>query len=154
MSEPIGEEFAAHIRVALESQGFLQLVGGKVGAIGAGFLELSLPYRREVTQQNGVFHGGAIAFLVDTATTGAAATVLRPGYSVITAEYKLNIVSPGTGDRLVCRAEVVKPGRMLTVVEAKVHALDGDESRLVAVALATIANLPPERTSPGFERRA
>ncbi len=107
-----------------------------------------------MTQQNGVFHGGAIAFLVDIATTAAAATVLRPGYSVITAEYKLNIVSPGTGDRLVCRAEVVKPGRMLTVVEAKVHALDGDKSRLVAVALATIANLPPERASPGFERRA
>ncbi len=45
VSEPIGEEFAAHIRAALESQGFLQLVGGQVGAIGAGFVELSLPYR-------------------------------------------------------------------------------------------------------------
>lgn len=153
MTEPLHEEYAKRIRAALESQGFLQLVGGEVGEIGAGFLEVSLPYRREVTQQNGVFHGGAIAFLVDTATTAAAATVLRPGYSVITAEYKLNIVSPGVGDRLVCRAEVVKPGRMLTVVEAKVHALAGDKSKLVAVALATIANLPPERQSPGFERQ-
>ncbi len=105
MTEALPEEYAQRIRAALESQGFLQLVGGEVGAIGTGFVEISLPYRREVTQQNGVFHGGAIAFLVDTAATAAAATVLRPGYSVITAEYKLNIVSPGTGDRLVCRAE-------------------------------------------------
>ncbi len=154
MTEALAEEYAERIRAALESQGFLQLVGGEVGAIGAGFLEISLPYRREVTQQNGIFHGGAIAFLVDAAATAAAATVLRPGYSVITAEYKLNIVSPGTGDRLVCRADVVKPGRMLTVVEAKVHAFTGPRSKLVAVALATIANLPPERESPGFAREA
>lgn len=152
MSQPISAEYAARIRTALESQGFLQLVGGEIDEVGAGLLVMSVGYRREVTQQNGVFHGGVIAFLVDTATTGAAATVLRAGYSVITAEYKLNIVSPGVGDRLVCRAEVIKPGRMLTVVEAKVHAHAGDTTKLVAVGLATIANLPPERKSPGFAR--
>jgi uncharacterized protein (TIGR00369 family) len=99
-------------------------------------------------QQHGFFHGGAIAYLVDNCTTAAAATVLSPGYSVLTAEYKLNILSPGIGDRLVCRAEVVKPGRMLSVVEAKVFACRGEARKLVAVALATIANLPPERTPP------
>ena len=152
MTATMSEDYAGRIRLALESQGFLQLLGGKVEEVGAGFLVMSLPYRREVTQQNGIYHGGAIAFLVDSAATAAAATALRPGYSVITAEYKLNIVSPGKGQRLVCRADVVKSGRMLTVVEAKVHAEAGGETKLVAVALATIANLPPKRQSPGFER--
>ncbi|MEA2870333.1 MAG: hypothetical protein QOH67_309 [Hyphomicrobiales bacterium] len=51
------------------------------------------------------------------------------------------------GDRLTCRAEVVKPGRLLTVVDAKVTCrIDGAE-KLVAVALATIANLEIDQTS-------
>ena len=139
---------AQRIKRALEGQGFLRLVGGSVEEVGAGFLVMSLPFRPEVTQQNGLFHGGAIAFLVDSATTAAAATVVAPGYGVLTAEYKLNIVAPGIGERLLCRADVVKRGRMLTVVEAKVHAEAGGSRKLVAVALATIAILPPERALP------
>lgn len=50
-------------------------------------------------------------------------------------------MSPSTGDRLTCRAEVVKPGRSLTVVEAKVTCRTDGAEKLVAVALATIANL-------------
>jgi acyl-coenzyme A thioesterase PaaI-like protein len=63
------------------------------------------------------------------------------GQGVLTAEYKINFVSPGVGDRLSCTAEVVKPGRRITVVEAKVHAYSGGTAKLVAVALATIANV-------------
>ncbi len=147
MRATLSEDEAGRIRRALQSQGFTQLLGGEVGEIGAGYLEMSLPARPELMQQHGLFHGGAIAYLVDNCTTAAAATVLSPGYGVLTAEYKLNIVSPGIGDRLVCRAEVVKPGRMLTVVEAKVFARRGEAQKLIAVALATIANLPPERQS-------
>ena len=93
-------------------------------------------------QQNGLFHGGVIAYLIDNATTAAAATVIdRATRSVITSEYKINLVAPSSGDRLTCRAEVVKPGRTLTVVDAKVFCrIDGAE-KLVAVALATIVNL-------------
>ena len=83
-----------------------------------------------------------LAYLVDNATTAAAATVIdRTKRTVITAEYKINLVAPSTGDRLTCRAEVVKPGRSLTVVEAKVHCCIDGTDKLVAVALATIANL-------------
>jgi uncharacterized protein (TIGR00369 family) len=103
---------------------------------------VALDRRPEVLQQNGLFHGGVIAYLVDNSTTAAAGTMIdRSKRAVITAEYKINLVSPSTGDRLTCRAEVVKPGRSLTVVEAKVHCRTGAEEKLVAVALATIANL-------------
>lgn len=83
-----------------------------------------------------------VAYLIDNATTAAAGTLIdRAKRAVITAEYKINLVAPSTGDRLTCRAEVVKPGRTLTVVDAKVFCrIDGAE-KLVAVALATIANL-------------
>ena len=83
-----------------------------------------------------------MALLIDNATGAAAATVQRgESQGVLTAEYKINFVSPGVGDRLSCTAEVVKPGRRMTVVEAKVHAHSGATAKLVAVALATIANV-------------
>jgi uncharacterized protein (TIGR00369 family) len=133
---------AASIRKTLEDQGFTQLVGAEVVSVEPGVVVMALDRRPEVLQQAGLFHGGVLAYLVDNATTAAAATVIdRTKRTVITAEYKINLVAPSTGDRLTCRAEVVKPGRSLTVVDARVFCrVDGAE-KLVAVALATIANL-------------
>ena len=133
---------AAAIKHTLENQGFTKLVGAKVVSIDPGVVVMALDRRPEVLQQNGLFHGGVIAYLVDNATTAAAGTMIdRATRSVITGEYKINLIAPSIGDRLTCRAEVVKPGRTLTVVEAKVFCrIDGDE-KLVAVALATIVNL-------------
>jgi len=133
---------AAAIRKTLEEQGFTKLVGAKVVSIDPGVVVMTLDRRPEVLQQNGLFHGGALAYLIDNATTAAAGTMIdRASRIVITAEYKINLVAPSVGDRLTCRAEVVKPGRLLTVVEAKVTCRTDGEEKLVAVALATIANL-------------
>jgi uncharacterized protein (TIGR00369 family) len=142
MSEVPFAAIAAAIKTTLEAQGFTRLVGAEVVAVEPGVVVMALDRRDEVLQQNGLFHGGAIAYLIDNTTTAAAATVLQRGErSVLTAEYKVNFLAPSRGDRLTCRAEIVKPGRMLTVVEAKVMCRTGGEEKLVAVALATIANL-------------
>ncbi len=130
------------IRQALAAQGFMRLVGAEVAEITPGRVVLALQRRDEVLQHMGYFHGGAIAFLIDNATTCAAATLVdRAQQSCLTAEYKLNFLSPGAGDRLVCEAQVIKPGRAITVVEAKVYSepADGSARKLCAVALATIA---------------
>ena len=133
---------AAAIKKTLEGQGFTRLVGAEVVSVEPGVVVMALDRRPEVLQQAGLFHGGVLAYLIDNATTAAAGTVIdRTKRTVITAEYKINLLAPSTGDRLTCRAEVVKPGRLLTVVEAKITCrIDGAE-KLVAVALATIANL-------------
>ena len=138
---------AAAIKTTLEGQGFTRLVGAEVVSVEPGVVVMALDRRPEVLQQAGLFHGGVLAYLIDNATTAAAGTVIdRTKRTVITAEYKINLVAPSTGDRLTCRAEVVKPGRLLTVVEAKVYCrIDGAE-KLVAVALATIANLDKRST--------
>ena len=133
---------AAAIKHTLENQGFTKLVGAKVVSIDPGVVVMALDRRPEVLQQNGLFHGGVLAYLVDNATTAAAGTMIdRATRSVITGEYKINLIAPSIGDRLTCRAEVVKPGRTLTVVEAKVFCRIDGEEKLVAVALATIVNL-------------
>ena len=142
MSDTPFPAVAAAIKSTLEQQGFTKLVGAQVVSVDPGVVVMALDRRPEVLQQNGLFHGGVIAYLVDNATTAAAGTVIdRTKRSVITAEYKINLVSPSIGDRLTCRAEVVKPGRLLTVVDAKVYCRVEGAEKLVAVALATIANL-------------
>jgi uncharacterized protein (TIGR00369 family) len=128
------------VRKAVASQGFMRLVGAKIDALAPGKAMMSLERREDVLQQHGFFHGGAVAFLIDNATTIAAGTMIdRHTHTCLTAEYKLNFVAPGRGERLVCEATVVKPGRRLTVVEAKVHSHEGGKATLIAVALATIA---------------
>jgi len=128
---------AARIRSNVLRQGFMTHVGAKISNLTCGGCELSVDRRPELLQQNGFFHGGVTAFLVDNATTIAAATV--KGQAALTAEYKLNLLSPASGDRLICRARVVKPGRQVSVVAADVFCvIDGIEKH-TATALASIA---------------
>ena len=145
MTETPFAAVAAAIKHTLENQGFTKLVGAKVVSVEKGAVVMALDRRPEVLQQNGLFHGGVIAYLIDNATTAAAGTMIdRATRSVITGEYKINLVAPSIGDRLTCRAEVVKPGRTLTVVDAKVFCRTNGAEKLVALALATIVNLDPK----------
>jgi uncharacterized protein (TIGR00369 family) len=128
------------VRASVAAQGFLKLVGARIDELAPGKAVMSLDRRDEVLQQHGFFHGGAVAFLIDTATATAAGTLLeRETQTCLSAEYKLNFVSPGKGERLTCEASVVKPGRRMTVVEAKVFSHEGEKTTLAAIALATIA---------------
>jgi acyl-coenzyme A thioesterase PaaI-like protein len=56
----------------------------------------------------------------------------------------LRILRAAQGERLRCKAEVLKPGRRFTVVESEVFALAEDKSTMVAKAMVTLAVL--ERT--------
>jgi uncharacterized protein (TIGR00369 family) len=142
MNEAPFPAIAAAIKSTLENQGFTKLIGAEVVSVEPSVVVMAVDRRPELLQQNGLFHGGVVAYQIDNATTAAAGTVIdRAKRAVITAEYKINLVAPSTGDRLTCRAEVIKPGRTLTVVDAKVFCRIDGEEKLVAVALATIANL-------------
>lgn len=133
------DRVVAYIHAGLGAQGMLHHLGVVIDEVARGRVTLSLPFRKEVAQQNGFFHGGAIGFLVDDATAAAAATVIAEGETVLTAEYKINFVAPGVGERLVCRAEAIKPGRTLIPVEARVYAVKDGQETLCAVALASMA---------------
>jgi uncharacterized protein (TIGR00369 family) len=141
MTSPSFQFVDAAIREAVGKQGFMKLVGAKIDELAHGRAVMSLERRDEVLQQHGFFHGGVIAFLVDNATTVAAGTLAdrSEGSSVLTAEYKLNFTAPARGQKIVCEAIVLKPGRRMSVVEAKVFSHEDGEPKLCAVALATIA---------------
>ncbi|SDR26370.1 uncharacterized domain 1-containing protein [Rhizobiales bacterium GAS191] len=139
---------AGRIRDRVEKQGFARLVGARLGELTPGGCTVSVERRPELLQQNGFFHGGVTAFLIDNATTIAAATLLREGQACLTAEYKLNLLAPATGSVLTCRARVVKPGRSVSVVAADVFSVaDGKETQ-TATALASISILDAARLDP------
>jgi len=128
---------ADHIRRNVMRQGFMTHVGAEISELSSGGCELSVDRRPELLQQNGFFHGGVTAFLIDNATTIAAATV--KGQAALTAEYKLNLLAPASGERLICRARVVKPGRQLSIVAADVFCVIDGAEKHTATALASIA---------------
>jgi len=113
----------------------LQDVAGVVGRDGEAEVADAV-VERDV---DGLFHGGVTAFLVDNATTIAAAA--SRGQPALTAEYKLNLLSPAVGDRLICRARVIKPGRQVAVVAADVFCVTDGVEKHTATALASIAML-------------
>jgi uncharacterized protein (TIGR00369 family) len=147
MAKAANEEL---IRAALESQGLVRHLGVQVGVIERGTCTLSLPFAEHLSQHAGIFHGAVYAALVDISTAAAAGTVVEEGHTVLTAEYKLNIVRAVKNATLVCQAEVLKQGRLLTVVEARVYAHIGEGAKLAATALATIANVVDD-AGPGAQ---
>jgi uncharacterized protein (TIGR00369 family) len=130
---------AQRIRESIAAQGFMSHVGAELCELTRGSCTLAVDRRPELLQQHGLFHGGVTAFLVDNATTIAAAT--SRGQPALTAEYKLNLLSPATGERLICRARVIKAGRQVAVVAADVFCVTGGIERHTATALASIAML-------------
>jgi len=93
-------------------------------------------------------HAGVVATLADHCAGAAATTQLAPGDFVVTAEYKINLLRGARGERLHCRAEVLKPGQTLAVVEAQVFAEHAGQRELVAKLNATMAIIRPRRDAP------
>ena len=147
-------EFApieTRIRDSVGRQGFMTHVGAELSELARGTCTLQVERRPELLQQNGLFHGGVTAFLVDNATTIAAAA--SRGQAALTAEYKLNLLSPALGERLICRARVIKPGRQVAVVAADVFCLVDGVEKHTATALASIAMLD-DRAAPRIQSPA
>jgi uncharacterized protein (TIGR00369 family) len=138
-ADPDFAPIAQRIRENVARQGFMSHVGAELSELSRGGCTLELERRPELLQQHGLFHGGVTAFLVDNATTIAAAT--SRGQPALTAEYKLNLLSPASGERLICRARVIKPGRQVAVVAADVFCIVDGAERHTATALASIAML-------------
>ena len=142
MSSEADPEFAAvaeRIHANVGRQGFMNLVGAELSELSRGACTIAVARRPELLQQHGFFHGGVTAFLVDNATTIAAAT--SRGQPALTAEYKLNLLSPAVGEKLICRARVIKPGRQVSVVAADVFCVNDGVEKHTATALASIAML-------------
>jgi uncharacterized protein (TIGR00369 family) len=136
--------FATRIRESFGRQKAMALIGASLRRIEPGEVEVALPWRADLTQQKGFIHGGILGMIADTACGYAAFSLMPAGGSLVTVEYKMNILKPGRGS-LVAHGKVIRPGRTLTVARAEVYADDGSH---VATMLQTLMALPDRPDTP------
>ncbi|MGE0714639.1 MAG: PaaI family thioesterase [Alphaproteobacteria bacterium] len=146
---PPDPDYAARVRASFARQGFMALLGACLDDVSPGRCRIVVPYRPELSQQHGFFHGGVIGTVADNCAGYAAFTMAPADASILTVEYKLNIVAPGRGDRLEGEGRVVRAGRRLVVCETEIFALAGDVRTLCAVSLGTLMLLPGRSDGPG-----
>jgi uncharacterized protein (TIGR00369 family) len=140
---PPDPHFATRVRESFGRQKAMALIGATLKTVEAGHVQIALPYRDDLTQQKGFIHGGILGMIADTACGYAAFSLMPAGGSLVTVEYKMNILKPGRG-ALVAQGKVIRSGRTLTVARAEVYADDGAH---VATMLQTLMALPdtPDR---------
>ena len=130
--------FAEEVRKSFAEQSIMQVISAELTRVEPGMVEISLPYRRDLTQQDGYLHAGIITTIADSAAGYAANSLMPAGSGVLSVEFKVNLLRPAQGESFVARAEVIKPGKNLTVVRADVFGIQGTERTLVATLLGTM----------------
>ena len=136
--EPVDPAYETRVRDSFARQPFMALMGAQLGAVTPGRVELVLPFSDSLTQQHGFFHGGAIGAVADTAGGYAAYSLFPADATVLTVEYKINIMAPGQGERLVAVGEVLRTGRTLTIVRVEVYGESGGRRTHCATATQTL----------------
>jgi uncharacterized protein (TIGR00369 family) len=116
----------------------MKTLGAELIAIEPGYCAIALVPRREVAQQHGYVHAGVIAAIVDSAGGYAGFTLFPASASVLTVEFKLNLLAPAAGDRVVAEGFVVKPGRTLAITRGEVRAEHDGKRTLVAIMQQTL----------------
>lgn len=130
------------ITASFKAQGLTATLGARLVSVADGEVHIELPFPEQVSQQHGFVHAGAIASIVDSACGYAALTKASPGYEVVSAEFKINLMRPAIGERFLAIGKVQNSGKLLTVCTGEVRAFSGNESKVVAIMQATMVNVP------------
>lgn len=139
--QPAFPAFKQKVEDSFDRQRFMHHVNAKLVDVQPGYCEIEVPYAPELSQQHGYFHAGIIGTVADNTMGYAAFSLMEETSSIVTVEYKINIVSPGDGDKLIGKASVLKKGRTLTVCRTDVFVVKDGKEKLCAAAQATLIEL-------------
>ena len=106
-------EYESRVRESFARQGLMKHFGAELAELGPGRAEIRVPFRTELTQQHGYFHAGVSGAIADSACGYAAYTLMPADSSVLTVEYKMNLLAPAEGEKLMARARVLRSGKTL-----------------------------------------
>lgn len=130
--------YEARVHQSFARQGAMRLIGARIADVAPGYCAIEITPRPELSQQHGYVHAGIVSALVDTAGGYAGFSLFPEDASVLTVEFKLNLLAPARGDRLVAEGFVVKPGRSLAITRGEVHAEESGKRTLVAIMQQTL----------------
>jgi uncharacterized protein (TIGR00369 family) len=131
--QPSNPQFAAAVRSSFERQPFMALIGASLARVEPGEVDVELPFRGDLLQQTGMLHAGVVAAIGDVACGYAALTLMPEGAEVWSVEFKINLLAPAAGRRLIARGRVTRSGRTLSVCSADIST----DERDVATMLGT-----------------
>jgi uncharacterized protein (TIGR00369 family) len=138
---PADPSFEMRVRESFDKQGLMATLGASILNIAPGAVDIALPSRPAVSQQHGFVHAGAVSTIADTAAGYAALSLMPSGVGVLTTEFKINLVAPAAGERLIARGRVVKAGRTLTLAQAEVFSEAAGKEKLVALLTGTLMRI-------------
>ena len=138
MSKIHDPHFAERVSASFARQNAMELIQATMPLIEHGRTEIHLPHWPDVEQQHGFVHGGVVGMIADSAAGYAAMSMVPASASVLTVEYKMNLVAPADGEKLIARGKVVRPGKTLIVTQAEVFAVKNGRETLCALMQQTI----------------
>ena len=132
------QDYEARVRASFAKQGFMGTLGATMCNVAPGLVEIAIRPGASISQQHGFVHAGAVSAIADTAAGYAALTLMPPNRGVLTTEFKINLLAPAQGDRILARGRVVKSGRTLTIAQTEVFSESGGQEKLIALLTATL----------------
>jgi len=138
---PSDPAYAARVEASFARQGIMGLLGARLTRIEPGLCEIQLPYRPDLGQQHGYFHAGVTSTIADSAGGYAGFTLFPADSSVLTVEFKVNLLAPADGDLLIATGRVIRSGRTLTVCELEVEVEKAGRRTACAHGLQTLIAL-------------
>jgi uncharacterized protein (TIGR00369 family) len=138
---PADAGFERRTRESFARQGAMAHLGATLGRVEPGFVEIALDFRPELSQQHGFFHAGIVSTVADSAGGYAAYTLFPADAGVLTVEYKVNLMAPADGERIVAAGRVVRSGRTITVSQFDVHVEKAGRRTHCATGLQTIMRI-------------
>jgi uncharacterized protein (TIGR00369 family) len=137
--DPLNPSFAEEVERSFARQPIMKLIGARLSLVEAGVVEITLPYRADLAQQDGYLHAGVVTMIADSACGYAAYSLMPADSKVLSVEFKVNLLRPAQGVTFAARAEVIKAGKTLTVARADVFGIAVDAGRkLVATMQGTM----------------
>lgn len=146
MPDDAPAEYRERVRDSFSRQRLMHTLGATLARVEDGEVEIAMPFRLDLTQQHEALHAGVVASVLDSACGYAAYTRMPADSDVLSIEFKLNLLAPAFGDRLLARAKVVRAGRTITVVSADGFMRRDGTEILVATMTGTMmcVRRPPE----------
>ena len=145
---PSDPDYARRVQASFDRQGAMRTIGARLEALRPGYCAIALTPAPAISQQHGYVHAGVVAAVVDSAGGYAGFTLFPADSSVLTVEFKLNLLAPAEGDRLVAEGFVVKSGRTLTITRGEVHAEAGGRRTRVALMQQTLMTMHGKSDAP------
>ncbi|HET9701107.1 MAG TPA: PaaI family thioesterase [Burkholderiales bacterium] len=139
--QPADPNFGDRVRESFARQRVMSFLGAQIAVVAPGRCEVRLPFRPELSQQHGYFHGGVIGTIGDSAGGYAAYTLMPADAGVLTVEYKINLLAPGDGELLIARGQLLKAGRSLMVSRSDVSVVKDGRESLCATLLQTLMTM-------------